>query len=93
VAISKHSERISSSGEEHVVIDDTILAHVLKVWWLQSRRHFQGGEWNENGSCSSATILNDNQVKDLALPTFLFISQALNFQLSPLHLASIRAIV
>jgi hypothetical protein len=41
-------------------IDDIVPAHVLKVWRLQSCRHFQGGEWNKNGSCSSVTVLNNN---------------------------------
>jgi hypothetical protein len=66
-------------------IDDTVPAHVLKVWRLQSPRHFQGGEWNQNGSCSSATVLNNTQVKDHALPytpSSCFSTHKPNFQLS-----------
>lgn len=74
-------------------IDDIVPTHVLKVWKVQSRWYFQGGDWNENGSCSGARVLNNNQVKDHAFSASLLINQALNFQLSPLHLASIRAIV
>ncbi|KAG0616330.1 hypothetical protein M758_5G106000 [Ceratodon purpureus] len=45
-------------------IDDRVPAKVLKVWRLQSPRHFQGGEWNQNGSCSSSMLLNETQVEE-----------------------------
>lgn len=36
----------------------------MKIWRTQSPRHFEGGEWNQNGSCLSSTLLNDNQVEE-----------------------------
>lgn len=45
-------------------IDDSVPATVLKVWRLQSPRHFHGGEWNQNGSCSSSDLLSSTQVEE-----------------------------
>lgn len=44
-------------------IERTVPPRALKVWRLQSPRHFQGGDWNQNGSCSGLTLLNDTQVQ------------------------------
>ena len=35
----------------------------LKLWRMQSPRHFEGGEWNQNGSCLSNTLLIEKQVR------------------------------
>jgi hypothetical protein len=47
----------------------------LKLWRTQSPRHFDGGEWDHNGSCVSDRLLEVHQVPsevqafyDLALP-------------------------
>ena len=50
-------------------IDDRVPTKVLRVWCLQSPRHFQDGDWNQNGSCSRYILLNETQVKDIPLPS------------------------
>ncbi|KAF6176395.1 hypothetical protein GIB67_010843 [Kingdonia uniflora] len=35
----------------------------LKLWRLQSPRHFYGGEWNQNGSCLLDNPLGEGQVE------------------------------
>eukprot|EP00250_Pteridium_aquilinum_P016843 c23318_g1_i1 orf=127-1407(-) len=37
---------------------------VMKIWRTQSPRHFEGGDWNQNGSCLSNRLLNDSQVAE-----------------------------
>ncbi|KAK4378543.1 hypothetical protein RND71_000405 [Anisodus tanguticus] len=34
----------------------------LKFWRLQSPRHFHGGEWNQNGSCTADELLDELQL-------------------------------
>ncbi|GKV24263.1 hypothetical protein SLEP1_g33895 [Rubroshorea leprosula] len=32
-------------------IQKAVPSNTIKLWYLQSPRHFDGGEWNQNGSC------------------------------------------
>eukprot|EP00249_Psilotum_nudum_P014477 c24845_g1_i1 orf=89-1504(+) len=45
-------------------IERTIPSKALKIWRMQSPRHFEGGEWNQNGSCLSEKLLTDGQVEE-----------------------------
>lgn len=40
-------------------IENTIPKDRLKLWRTQSPRHFYGGEWNQNGSCTFDTLLDE----------------------------------
>ncbi|CAI9104161.1 OLC1v1002786C1 [Oldenlandia corymbosa var. corymbosa] len=52
------------------VVLDSMVAHIqknfpaktLKFWRLQSPRHFHGGDWNQNGSCTFDEPLEEPQV-------------------------------
>uniref|UniRef100_A0A0D6R5I2 Uncharacterized protein n=1 Tax=Araucaria cunninghamii TaxID=56994 RepID=A0A0D6R5I2_ARACU len=45
-------------------IERTIPKDRLKLWRTQSPRHFHGGEWNQNGSCTFDTLLGENKLDD-----------------------------
>ncbi|MCO5587109.1 hypothetical protein L7F22_041056 [Adiantum nelumboides] len=38
-------------------------SEVLKIWRTQSPRHFEGGDWNQNGSCVTSRLLQDSQIE------------------------------
>ncbi|EFJ35326.1 hypothetical protein SELMODRAFT_80669 [Selaginella moellendorffii] len=42
-------------------IEAALPSTALALWRLQSPRHFEGGEWNQNGSCMSETLLSDQE--------------------------------
>ena len=43
-------------------IENTIPKDRLKLWRTQSPRHFYGGEWNQNGSITFDTLLDERKV-------------------------------
>lgn len=43
-------------------IEKELPGKTLKFWRLQSPRHFQGGDWNQNGSCTVDEPLDELQV-------------------------------
>lgn len=43
-------------------IDKELPEKTLKFWRLQSPRHFHGGDWNQNGSCTMDEPLDELQV-------------------------------
>lgn len=43
-------------------IQNKLPQKTLKLWRLQSPRHFYGGEWNQNGSCLFNKPLEEQQV-------------------------------
>ncbi|CAL2278230.1 unnamed protein product [Prunus armeniaca] len=43
-------------------IQNKLPQNTLKLWRLQSPRHFYGGEWNQNGSCLFNKPLEEQQV-------------------------------
>ncbi|WCJ18148.1 Protein trichome birefringence-like 12 [Euphorbia peplus] len=43
-------------------IQKEVPSKTLKFWRLQSPRHFYGGDWNENGSCMSNKLLNEDEL-------------------------------
>ncbi|KAH9619832.1 hypothetical protein KSS87_023844 [Heliosperma pusillum] len=43
-------------------IDKEVPSSTLKLWRLQSPRHFYGGEWNQNGSCLFNQPLEESQL-------------------------------
>lgn len=51
---------------QHMVsyMERAIPSKTLKIWRTQSPRHFEGGDWNQNGSCLSTTLLNNYQVEE-----------------------------
>ncbi|KAF7077299.1 hypothetical protein CFC21_081866 [Triticum aestivum] len=42
----------------------------LKLWRTQSPRHFDGGDWNHNGSCVSNRLLQQNELDSWFDPRF-----------------------
>ena len=44
-------------------IENNAPAKSLKVWRLQSPRHFQGGGWSQNGTCGGSLLLNNTLVQ------------------------------
>lgn len=43
-------------------------SRTLKLWRSQSPRHFDGGEWDHNGSCVTGRLLEEDEV---AVPSIL----------------------
>ncbi|GLJ30182.1 hypothetical protein SUGI_0596980 [Cryptomeria japonica] len=44
-------------------IERTVPKDRLKIWRTQSPRHFDGGEWNQNGSCTFDSLLEENKLE------------------------------
>lgn len=51
---------------QHMVafVERNYPSKVMKIWRTQSPRHFEVGEWNQNGSCLSSALLKDGQVEE-----------------------------
>jgi hypothetical protein len=43
-------------------IEREVPSKTLKLWRTQSPRHFDGGEWDHNGSCVSDRLLEEHEV-------------------------------
>eukprot|EP00850_Spirogloea_muscicola_P009334 SM000052S17726 [mRNA] locus=s52:368091:371296:- [translate_table: standard] len=49
-------------------IEKTVPSDRIKLWRLQSPRHFEGGEWNTNGTCTDLPLLSKRQVEEWFRP-------------------------
>ncbi|XP_039130124.1 protein trichome birefringence-like 13 [Dioscorea cayenensis subsp. rotundata] len=46
-------------------VDKTSRSNAIKIFRTQSPRHFEGGDWNEGGSCRRTKPLSPEQVEEL----------------------------
>ena len=53
-------------------IEREVPGRTLKLWRTQSPRHFDGGEWDHNGTCVSDRLLEEHEVPSEE-PVFLIL--------------------
>uniref|UniRef100_A0ACD5TBJ9 Uncharacterized protein n=1 Tax=Avena sativa TaxID=4498 RepID=A0ACD5TBJ9_AVESA len=51
-------------------IESEVPGKTLKLWRTQSPRHFDGGEWDHNGSCVSHRLLEEHELDSWFDPRF-----------------------
>ncbi|KAK1614086.1 hypothetical protein QYE76_019603 [Lolium multiflorum] len=51
-------------------IEREVPSKTLKLWRTQSPRHFDGGEWDHNGSCMSDRLLEEHELDSWFDPRF-----------------------